>query len=58
MAMLVVDLDEALLCAFRKYAVGKHGKIRGVLKPEIELALRKYLEDQDLGSRFHRSDKS
>lgn len=41
--MLVVDVDEQLLERFRRFAVGKHGKIYGVLKPEVELALKNHL---------------
>jgi hypothetical protein len=44
LALLVVDLDGNLLERFRRFAVNKHGKIYGVLKPEVELALKRYLE--------------
>jgi hypothetical protein len=47
MSLLVVNMDEQLLEDFRRFAVNKHGKIYGVLKPEVELALRNHLTDQD-----------
>jgi hypothetical protein len=47
MSLLVVELDDRLLESFRKFAVNKHGKIYGVIKPEVELALRKHLIDQE-----------
>jgi hypothetical protein len=47
MAVLVVDLDGQLLERFRRFAVNKHGKIYGVLKPEVELALRNHLADKE-----------
>jgi hypothetical protein len=47
MSVLVVDLDKHLLESFRRFAVNKHGKIYGVLKPEVELALRNHLNDQE-----------
>jgi hypothetical protein len=47
MSVLVVNLDEQLLEDFRRFAVNKHGKIYGVLKPEVELALRNHLIDQE-----------
>ena len=47
MAVLVVDLDEQLLERFRRFAVNKHGKIYGVLKPEVELALRMHLANKE-----------
>jgi hypothetical protein len=43
MSLLVVNLDEQLLDEFRRFAVNKRGKIHGVLKPEVELALRAHL---------------
>jgi hypothetical protein len=43
MSLLVVEVDEHLLEDFRRYAVNKHGKIYGVLKPEVELALENHL---------------
>lgn len=46
MTLLVVDIDKQLLERFRRYAVNKHGKIYGVLKPEVELALRDHLLDE------------
>ncbi|MBP7069261.1 MAG: hypothetical protein PHX79_02485 [Sphaerochaetaceae bacterium] len=47
MALLAVDLNEQLLEDFRRFAVNKHGKIYGVLKPEVELALRSHLTAQE-----------
>ena len=43
MPLLVVNLDEQLLDEFRRFAVNKRGKIHGVLKPEVKLALRNHL---------------
>ena len=43
MPLLVVELDQDLLGAFRRYAVEKHGKIHGVIKAEVELAIRNHL---------------
>jgi len=43
MALLVVNLSGDLLDEFRRFAVNKHGKIYGVLKPEVELALKNHL---------------
>jgi len=47
MPLLVVELEEQLLKDFKKYAVNKHGKIYGVLKPEVELALRNHLKKEE-----------
>ena len=47
MALLVVNLSGDLLDEFRRFAVNKHGKIYGVLKPEVELALRSHLTAQE-----------
>jgi len=44
MPLLVVELDEHLLKEFKRFAVNKRGKIYGVLKPEVELALRNHLK--------------
>ena len=46
MSLLNVDVNDALLRDFRRFAVDKHGKIYGVLKPEVEAALANYLELQ------------
>ena len=43
MSLLVVEINDQLLKDFRRYAVNKSGKIYGVLKPEVELALRNHL---------------
>jgi hypothetical protein len=47
MSLLAVEVNEQLLEDFRRFAVNKHGKIYGVLKPEVELALRNHITDQD-----------
>lgn len=53
MTLLVVDIDKQLLERFRRYAVNKHGKIYGVLKPEVELALRdNLLDEKESGSKM------
>jgi hypothetical protein len=44
--LLVVHVSTDLMKAFRKHAVEKYGKIRGVIKPEIDAALRAYLDAQ------------
>lgn len=44
MGLLNVEIEDSLLRDFRRFAVEKRGKIYGVLKPEIEQALRTYLE--------------
>ena len=44
--MLVVDVNEDLLRRFRRFAVGKHGKLYNALKPEVELALKNHLANQ------------
>jgi hypothetical protein len=43
---LVVDVNEDLLKKFRRFAVGKHGKLYNALKPEVELALKNHLTNQ------------
>jgi hypothetical protein len=43
MSLLVVNVNKQLLDEFRRFAVNKHGKIYGVLKPEVELALKNHL---------------
>ena len=48
MALLAVELNEQLLEDFRRFAVNKRGKIYGVLKPEVELALRNHLTAQEV----------
>jgi hypothetical protein len=42
-ALLVVNLDEGLLKAFKGYAASKHGRLRNALRPEVELALKNHL---------------
>jgi hypothetical protein len=44
--MLVVDVNEDLLRRFRRFAVGKHGRLYNALKPEVELALKNHLANQ------------
>lgn len=46
MALLNVEVSDPLLRDFRKFAVEKHGRIYGVLKPEVEAALAFYLKNQ------------
>jgi hypothetical protein len=46
MALLNVEVNDTLLRDFRRFAVEKHGKIYGVLRPEVEAALSRYLQDQ------------
>jgi hypothetical protein len=46
MALLNVEIDDQLLQDFRRFAVEKHGRIYGVLKPEVEAALSNYLRIQ------------
>ena len=48
--MLATDVNEDLLKRFRRFVVGKHGKLHGSLKPEIEEALRNHLNEQEGGS--------
>jgi hypothetical protein len=57
MPLLVVNLDEQLLDEFRRFAVNKRGKIHGVLKPEIELALRNHLKEQERENFVRRDHK-
>ena len=56
MALLVVNLGGDLLDEFRRFAVNKHGKIYGVLKPEVELALRSHLTAQEARAAFVEGD--
>jgi hypothetical protein len=44
MALLNVEINDDLLSAFRKFSVQKHGRIYGVLRPEVELALSNHLK--------------
>ena len=44
MALLNVQVNDLLLQEFRKFAVEKHGRIYGVLKPEVEAALAEHME--------------
>jgi hypothetical protein len=39
-----VDVEDSLLRDFRKFAVEKHGRIYGVLKPEVEAALTEHMK--------------
>ena len=45
MPVLNVEIDKSLLTDFRGFVVAKHGKIRGVMQPEVEAALSRYLRD-------------
>jgi hypothetical protein len=51
MALLNVQVNDLLLQEFRKFAVEKHGRIYGVLRPEVEAALVEYMEAQRSRSR-------
>ena len=51
MALLNVEIDEELLQDFRRFAVQKHGRIYGVLKPEVEAALVEHMKIQKSLSR-------
>jgi len=57
MSLLVVNLDENLLKEFRSYAAAKHGRLRNALRPEVEAALRKYL-DRQKAKAFRKAAKS
>ncbi len=46
MALLNVEIDDSLLKDFRRFAVQKHGRIYGVLKPEVEAALAEHMKMQ------------
>jgi hypothetical protein len=46
MALLNVEVNDALLRDFRRFAVEKHGKIYGVLRPEVEAALAEHMKTQ------------
>jgi hypothetical protein len=47
MALLNVEVEDSLLQDFRKFAVGKHGRIYGVLRPEVEAALADHMKRQN-----------
>jgi hypothetical protein len=51
MGLLNVEIDDLLLSDFRKFAVHKHGKIYGVLGPEVEAALSEHMNSQRPNSR-------
>jgi hypothetical protein len=46
MALLNVEVNDRLLQDFRKFAVEKHGRIYGVLRPEVEAALVAHMKTQ------------
>ncbi len=46
MSLLNVEVDDSILSDFRRFAVGKHGKIYGVLRPEVEAALEQYMRTE------------
>ena len=46
-----VEIDDSLLRDFRRFAVEKHGRIYGVLKPEVEAALAEHMKMQKSLSR-------
>ena len=43
MSLLVVDVDQQLLERFRRFAANKHGRLYGVLKPEVQAALEEHM---------------
>ena len=43
MSLLVVDVDQQLLERFRRFASNKHGRLYGVLKPEVQPALEEHM---------------
>jgi hypothetical protein len=43
---LVVDLSENLLKEFKAFAAEKHGRLYNALKPEVEKALRRHLDEE------------
>jgi hypothetical protein len=47
MALLNVEVEDSLLQDFRRFAVAKHGRIYGVLKPEVEAALADHMKRQN-----------
>ncbi len=51
MALLNVEIEDTLLQDFRRFAVQKHGRIYGVLKPEVEAALAEHMNIQKSLSR-------
>ncbi len=44
MSTMCVEVNDALLKKFRSFAVEKHGRIYGVLGPEVEAALAEHLK--------------
>jgi hypothetical protein len=56
MTLLVVALDAQLLAEFRGYAANKHGKLYGVLKCEVALALKNHLATQRNRSKLIEGD--
>jgi hypothetical protein len=46
MGLLNVEIEDSLLRDFRRFAVGKHGRIYGVLRPEVEAALSDHMKRQ------------
>jgi len=46
MALLNVEIEDSLLRDFRRFAVDKHGRIYGVMKPEVEAALAEHMKMQ------------
>jgi hypothetical protein len=47
MGLLNVEIEDSLLQEFRRFAVGKHGRIYGVLGPEVEAALADHMKRQN-----------
>ncbi len=46
MTTICIDVDDGLLKDFRRFVVEKHGRIHGVLKPEVEIALINHMKAQ------------
>ena len=40
---MVVDVDRQLLERFRRFAANKHGRLNGVLKPEVQAAWEEHM---------------
>ena len=47
MTTICIDIDDKLLRDFRRFAVTKHGRIYGVLRPEVEAALADHMKRQN-----------
>jgi hypothetical protein len=47
MTTICIDVDDKLLKDFRTFVVAKHGRIYGVLKPEVEAAMANHIKRQN-----------